>query len=181
MIISISGTPGTGKTKAAEKLAKKLDANLISIGALVKKLHCSYDKKRRTRIVDIKKLQKAVNKRIDKNRINIVEGHLAHLIHADRIIILRLDPKELRKRLIKRKWPKSKVKENVEAEILDQITAEALQRHKNVFEINATGKRWLVAIMARLCRPKILNSFLKMYQAGRVDWSEKYKKELTNV
>jgi adenylate kinase len=180
MIIAISGTPGTGKTKAAKELAKKLGANLISIGSLVKKLGCRYDKKRRTRIVDVKKLQKAVNKRIDKNRLNIVEGHLAHLLRADRIIILRLNPKELRKRLMKRGWPKAKINENVEAEILDQITAEALQRQKKVFEINA-GNRRLVTALARLCRPKILNSFLKMYQTGKVDWSERYKKELTKV
>lgn len=188
MIVSISGTPGTGKTIVAKKLAKSLNANLINIGELVKKKKVTYkfDKKRRTRVVDIENLQKAAKKSLVKDKINIIEGHLAHLIKADRIIILRLNPIKLRKRLLKRGWPKSKVGENVQAEILDEITIEALQRYSKskIFEIDVTGlkKGEIIDILTKLCKTKVLNKYLrKKYVVGKVDWSEKYKKELIKI
>ena len=100
MMISLSGTPGTGKTVISKVLAKKMNANLISIGDLVKKkrIPCKIDKKRRTKIIDLGNLQKAVDENLAKKEINIVEGHLSHLIRADRVIILRLNPIKLKKR-----------------------------------------------------------------------------------
>jgi len=184
MIIALSGTPGTGKTVISKVLAKKLNANLISIGELVKKKKIPYkiDAKRRTKIIDVGNLQKAVNENLTKEGINIVEGHLSHLIRANRVIILRLNPIKLKNRLLNRGWSRSKVEESVQAEILDEITIEALQRQSknNVFEIDVTGleKGKITGILTKLCRPKILNRYLKIYQAGKVDWSERYKKEL---
>ena len=184
MIISLSGTPGTGKSDVAKNLAMELDANLISIGGLVKSKRVQYkfDKKRKTRIIDIGDLQKAVKKKLVKDEINIVEGHLSHLIEADRVIILRMNPIKLRKRLLNRDWSKAKVEENVQAEILDEIILEALQKHRKskIFEIDVTGlkTRNIIHILTQLCKPKILNKYLKIYRVGKVDWSENYKNEL---
>ena len=185
MIISLSGTPGTGKTVVARELAKNADANLISIGELVNKKKIPYkiDKKRKTKSIDIRDLQKSVKKRIVKNTINIIEGHLSHLLKTDRVIILRMNPMELKKRLIKRKWSRAKVEENVQAEILDEITIEALQKHgrRKVFEIDVTSlkKGKITDMLTNMCKTKILNKYLKKrYVVGKVDWSEKYKNEL---
>ncbi len=178
MIISISGTPGTGKTKAARLLGRKMKANIIPLKALCKDISCKYDKKRKTKIVDIKDLQQSASKKIIKNKINIIEGHLSHFLKADVIVILRTNPIVLEKRLKKRKWRKSKIKENVMAEFLDEITTEAIEKHgrKKVFEIDAsrTSEKKAAGIIAKILAKK--GEVLNKYRAGRIDWSEKYKK-----
>lgn len=176
MILSISGTPGTGKTKVARILAKQMDANLIALKAL--KVPYEYDRKRRTKIVDVKALQEAVNRNIDKNRINIIEGHLSHMLKSDAVIVLRTNPITLEKRLKKRKWRASKIKENVMAEFLDEITIEAFGKHKNknVFEIDTSkiSEDKTADIISEITSGK--KSVLNKFKAGRINWSEKYKR-----
>lgn len=175
MITAISGTPGTGKTSVAKILAKKLDANLISISMLVREVKHSWDKSRRTRIVDIKDLQKAVNKKLIRGKFNIVEGHLSHLLNSDIVVVLRCNPKELERRMKKKKWSRKKIGENIEAEILDEIITEAIEKHgmRKVFELDTSNKtaKGTAAIIKRL-----LNNFgTKNYQPGIIDWTERYK------
>ena len=61
-VLCVTGTPGTGKTKIAKKLAKRLDFYYIDVNKLISKNKLSegYDKKRKTKIVDINKLNKVV-------------------------------------------------------------------------------------------------------------------------
>lgn len=178
MIISVSGTPGTGKSKASRILAKMLGANLIEINKLIKKeRYFSYDRKRKTKIVDVKILQKIVNKNLDRKKTNIVEGHLAHLLRSDIVLILRTNPNELKKRLKKRMWTKEKIRENVEAEVIDEITAEAIERHKKVFEIDTSklSEKETANIMKKI----ILNICSRQrYLPGKIKWLERYKVEL---
>jgi len=175
MIISITGTPGTGKSHVAKLLAKQMNANLISIKKLTEKMHCRIDKKRKTKIVDINDLQKAVNKNIVKSKPNIIEGHLSHLLRSDMVIILRTDPSILKNRLKKRKWPEAKIKENVQAEILGIITQEAMQRSR-VFEIDTSRLKPLA--VSSIITKLLNNHSARKYRVGNIDWSEHYKKEL---
>ena len=175
MIVSISGTPGTGKTAVAKILAKKLGAKLISISKLLNELDCKWDKERRTKIIDIKDLQKTVKKHLVKRKINIIEGHLSHLLNSDIVIILRCNPRVLEKRLKKKGWKKEKIKENVEAEILDEISHESMQ--KNACEIDTSSKK--PAATAMLIERVLKNpKGYKFLHIGNIDWSEKYKNYL---
>jgi len=181
MIIAISGVPGTGKTEIAKILAKDLKANLIDIKKLLDKKAVKYtnDEKRKTRVVDVRDLQEAVNKKLKDNKLNIIEGHLSHLLDVDMIIILRTNPKVLRKRLKKRKWPETKIRENLEAEMIDEITVEALEKQKRtILEIDTSSKS--VESAAKVIE-KVLNSLplQRKYEAGQIDWTERYKNELT--
>ena len=176
MLISISGTPGTGKTSAAKELSKMLNAKTINLKTMAKKLPCGYDKKRKTLIVDPELLQKAVKKSIKNERFPILlEGHLSHLLDSEIVIVLRANPVVLKKRLQKRRWPSAKVKENIEAEILDAIAIEAIEKHgkKAIIEIDTSKKTpkttaYLIAKLLKNPKQRIKYSV----------WSEKYKKML---
>ncbi len=183
MLIAISGTPGTGKTSVAKLLKKELDANLISLSILLRKgmIKSQWDNGRKTNIVNIKELRNAVKKNIGNNRINIVDGHLSHFIPADIIVILRCRPDILIKRMRRKEWSKSKIVENVRAEILDTITIEALgvQKKGKVIEIDTTRKTpKRTAVMIK----KILNnhSMQRKYVPGKIDWSERFARYLLN-
>ena len=59
-VIAVSGTPGTGKTILSKKLAKNLNYYYLDVNKLISeyKLSEGYDKKRKTKIVNVKKLNK---------------------------------------------------------------------------------------------------------------------------
>ncbi|MBI2650481.1 adenylate kinase family protein [Candidatus Woesearchaeota archaeon] len=63
-VICVSGTPGTGKTTLSKKLAKELDYYYIDVNNIISryKLVEGYDRKRKTKVVDIAKLNKKLIK-----------------------------------------------------------------------------------------------------------------------
>jgi len=181
MIVSITGTPGTGKTSIS-KLLKDRGFEVIDLNevAIEKNFLIGKDEKRDSLIVDIKKFNKYVKENYSKKNIVFIEGHLSHLLKiVDKVIILRCHPDELRKNLSKRGWNEKKIKENIEAEILDVILIEALDLHniKNIFEINTTGK--LIKDVFSSTLEIIENKFknLKKYNIGKIDWSEEILKD----
>jgi len=139
MKISLTGTPGTGKTEVARLLVKRLGWKLIDLNALadMKNLYKGFDKKRGCKIVDIKCLSGEVEKTAGDA---IIEGHFSHDIPCDFIIVLRCKPGELRKRLEKRGWSEAKIEENIEAEIMGICREEAAESGKEFMEIETTNK-----------------------------------------
>jgi adenylate kinase len=152
-MLAISGTPGTGKTSVAEILVKTLNVGvkksaekykLVKLNDLVRKAgaQVGYDDKRHSKIVGITKLRAALKELAAKHANIVMEGHFAHLLSADLVVILRCEPKALEARLKdKYDWP-TKVTENAEAELMGVITEEAMMMHKigTVFEVDTTRR-----------------------------------------
>ena len=135
VIVAITGTPGTGKDTVSKQVAKMLGWKLVDLNRLAKDggLIKGFDKKRSCEIVDISGLRKEV-KKIKKDVI--IQSHYSHELNPDLVIVLRTNPNILRKRLEKRGWPKEKVEENIEAEIMEICKDEVLQKTNKVFEVD---------------------------------------------
>lgn len=146
MAIIVTGTPGTGKTTIARMIAKKLMFRYIDTNKIIKKKRLSvfYDKKRKTKVVDEKKLAIELIKIINRNDKVVVDGHLSHFIPRKRVsfcIVTRCDLNILRQRLEKRRYNKEKIRENLDAELFEVILNEALERKHNVYVIDTSNKK----------------------------------------
>lgn len=137
MIIIVSGTPGTGKTTVAKAIAQKKNLKYLDVHQLIEKHHLSegYDRIRKCKIVDIKRLVKFLLKEIEiskKEKVKgvIIDSHLSHYLppkSVDQCIITTCNLKVLEKRLKKRKYSAQKVRENLDAEIFEICKLEALE------------------------------------------------------
>ena len=131
--IFITGTPCTGKTTVSEVLSEKLNCKLIKINdlAIENDYVLGIDEDKGYKIIDIDALNDKVSQIIrDSDELIIFEGHLAHLCSgADRVIVLRVHPEILRKRLEERDYSESKIQENLEAEAMGVCTAEAFDEY----------------------------------------------------
>lgn len=136
MRVAVTGTPGTGKTTALERVETDLD--VVHLNRLIHEegLSTGEDAERDSLIADLD----AVEERLADRANLLVESHLAHRLDVDRAIVLRCDPGTLKRRLRERGESDSKAEENAEAEALDVILSEAVGRlgPEAVYEIDAT-------------------------------------------
>lgn len=179
MILAITGTPGTGKTS----VCKALGLECIDLNRVVeeKRLYTGVDHKRGCFIADLDKLKEYVWHK--KEEALIIEGHLAHLLKPEVAIVLRANPSLLDGRLRQKGFPPQKIQENVEAETLDVILAEAVELCGTVYEVDTSGNT--VEVVAALVREiidaetegeegnvserkKVLR---EKYKPGSVDWT----------
>lgn len=139
-IVAISGTPATGKTGVARLVGKRLGWKVVELNQLARErgLYSGYDEERKADVVDLGKIQKALNNIEVPNMI--IESHYAHEMKCDMVIMLRANPEELRKRAREKSWSSKKTEENVLAEIMDVCKQDALDSGMKVFEVDTTGK-----------------------------------------
>ena len=137
--IFITGTPCTGKTT----IASKLNGRLIKINDLARShdFILGVDGDKGYQIIDIDKLSEHIYHLIqNSNETLIFEGHVSHLCDgADKVIVLRVRPEILEKRLMKRNYSDSKIRENLEAEALGVCSAEAYDKYADkVYEVDVS-------------------------------------------
>jgi len=164
MKVAVTGTPGVGKTSACSHV-KSLP--IVHVNDLVEVfgIATGYDRARKTKEVDVRKLASAVSK---MKGSMVIEGHLSHLLHPEVAIVLRCSPRVLEKRLVAKGWNRRKVRENVEAEAVDVILIEALENVPEVLEIDTTKKGPLAVGRAI---EEIIAGERQKYRVGNVDWS----------
>jgi len=174
MIVSLTGTPGTGKTAAAAKL-REAGENVIDIHQYIEenRLKEKFDKKRDTYNVDPNKLNASLTASLRKDSRVFLDGHLSHFLNCNIIIVVRCNPSVLYERLKKRNYPEKKIIENVQAEALDVILCESLGSNAHVFEIDNTS---CTLEQAASMIYDIVNGRTERYVPGSVNWSEEMEK-----
>lgn len=180
----ITGTPGTGKTSLTKIINGKIKTFCIFLNELItaEKHTLNYDNARETWVVNEKTLiprLKEIIKRQKKgknNKLIIIEGHLSDLVPnklIDYKIVLRCHPDILIKRLEKKKFKESKIKENVQAEILGECVSFLLGKNikKPILEIDTTNENFEEIAEDIVTIIKDDKDF-KKYALGKIDWLE---------
>ncbi len=129
-LIAITGSPAAGKSYFSNKLYLRildtftsLDVKLVEVNDLVNKYN-SYDglDEFGSKLVDINNLKKIIKQVIENlDGVVILVGHLLADIKLpyDIVIVKREHLNKLEARMIKRKYQKGKIKENLISEALD--------------------------------------------------------------
>src|SRR5208283_1896725 len=120
MMCGITGTPGTGKSTVADELARR-GHRVVHITDIVQPYVLSKDPQRDTQIIDTDRMADEF-----VSFDGFVEGHFAHLLPCDCIVVLRLRPDALIARLKARGYSSDKIAENRDAEALDVCLIETV-------------------------------------------------------
>jgi adenylate kinase len=145
--IVVTGTPGTGKTTIAKKLAKRMGFKYVNGKSLIKKhnLASYFDKRMNCNVVDIKKLNKlfieVIKSEIKLSGI-IIDSHLSHYLpkkYVDVCLITKCDIKKLNARLKKRRYSAIKIRENLDCEIFDVCLTEATENKHDCIVFDTTN------------------------------------------
>ena len=164
MLIGITGTPGCGKTAAAEELRRR-GIDVLDLKTTVEPFIIGVEDD--AAVIDTDEWAEAMEKSgID----GYVEGALAHYLPCNKLIILRCRPDVLKERLAPRGYSEEKVAENAEAEALDVILIEAVEMFSpnQLFEIDTTTNN--VERTADLIQAFADGSLPAAF--GSIDWSE---------
>ena len=163
MMCGITGTPGTGKSMVGEELARR-GHTVIHLTDTVGPYVSGNDEERDARIIDIDRWA-AEFVPVD----GFVEGHLAHLLPCDRVIVLRCRPDVLKTRLSLRKYRMEKIWENTDAEAMDVCLIETVEKYEpsQILELDTTGHDvpYCADTIERVVKGEIPAGF------GTIDWS----------
>jgi len=166
----MTGTPGTGKKSIAPFLAAELGIPCYSLNELAS----SYGLLGRgqTPVVDARLLGRKVLRELDGPAL--LHGHLLPYAFSRRsvskVVVLRCEPNVLKERLLSRRYGNSKVRENVEAELIGAVAADCYETFgkEKVLEFDSTSGRADKAAktIAMLTREKRTRP--------RIDWMRRY-------
>ena len=129
--VIVTGTPGTGKTTLARRLAQLHSWRYVDVNDIIKECGLSegYDRRRKCRIVDEKKLAKVLEKMIAHSTQRLViDSHLIHALNPKAVrlcIVTKCAIPVLERRLRKKHYGKAKIEENIAAENMDICLHEA--------------------------------------------------------
>lgn len=176
LVVAVTGTPGTGKTTFSRALAERIGAHLVDLNDFITSLGIYRLDKEGTKVADLRKMRSEFGKLLKKTEGNlVVDGLLSHFLsprQVTHVVVLRTNPRVLRKRLERRGFSGKKLNDNLESEALDIVLWEAVKLHgiSKVYEIDTTGRP------VRDC----VEDFLAALEGkcdlrpGRVDWLEEY-------
>lgn len=163
MMCGITGSPGTGKSATGDELARR-GHRVVHLSSTVGPYVTGVDAGRDADIIDV---DRWVSEFVPVD--GIVEGHFAHYLPCDKIVVLRCRPDVLKQRLAPRRYREEKVRENAEAEALDLFLIETVEEflRGQIFELDTTSHT------ISQCADRI-EGFMKGNEPagyGTLDWS----------
>ena len=160
MVISITGSPGTGKSTVCSELSES-GYSVTSVRKLAEQNNCieEYDSVQETYPIDVN----ALRVKSDLSEYDFIDGHLSHLLKTDAVVILRCKPEKLKPRLEKRGYSEKKTRSNLEWEYLSGIASELSQDARPIIELDSTSSKISDLI------DKILN-FCDSVKSGKTDY-----------
>jgi adenylate kinase len=164
MMTCITGTPGTGKSSLSGELNRR-GHTVIHVVDTIEPYIISRDDERDTIMVDEERWAREFPP-VD----GIVEGHLAHYLSCDCVVILRCRPDILASRLKERGYSEEKITENVEAEALDAILQETVGAFpaSKIHEIDTS----CLEVNAEADILEEIISGTRSASFGSIDWSD---------
>ncbi len=168
-LYALTGTPGTGKSSVSEELrSREYDVVDGKRFIIEHGLMGDLDKARDTYEVDLDLLNDVLESfRRSKSPV-VFDSHLSHFIDSHSIVVLRCSPSILAGRLETRGYRPEKVRENVQAELLDVILYEATESDIPVFEVDCSLRS--VTEVANVVE-QIVKGYGMDYLPGKTDWS----------
>ncbi len=162
--VALTGTPGVGKSSVARRLAKRF--RVVEVGDLALEVGAATGRGRAV-VVDVPKLARALGRTGRVRPVDLVVGHLAHLLPVREAIVLRCHPVDLARRLTRaRRGTPTERRANVVCEATDVILSEVVRRKIPVFEIDTTGRS--VESVARAVARRLAHG--GPARRGTVDW-----------
>jgi len=162
--VALTGTPGTGKSSVARALAPRFRS--VEVGDLAIALGAGRPRAGGVE-VDLRLLRLRLTRSKALNGIDLVVGHLAHLLPVRDVIMLRCRPTELERRARHaRRGSPAERRENFVAEATDVILLEAMRPGRRVWEVDTTGRT--VPEVARAVARRLRHRGASDY--GSVDW-----------
>lgn len=149
-VIIVTGTPSTGKTTLAKRIEKQYRLTRLDVNAIIKnsKLRDGYDQKNKCWIVDEARfavaLEKIVREKRKKKEKIVIDSHLSHCLNpqlVDLCLVTRCDLDELYRRLKRKQYPKNKIEENMECEIMEVCLQEAYDKKHTLIVVDTTKKK----------------------------------------
>lgn len=127
-VILLTGTPGTGKSTTAARVAKETGMVHVNVSDWVKEkgLHDGWDDEYKCYMMNDEKLCDALEDLVQKGGI-VLDFHCSDIFPEDwidHVFVLMTDNTVLYSRLEDRGYPERKLRENVEAEIMQVILEE---------------------------------------------------------
>ena len=136
--IGVIGTPGCGKTT----LCSRLGLPVISLKDYAEENACLGEiGEDGSAEIDLERLSEIWK---PPDYLTLIDGHLAHYIPVDALIVLRCEPSELRKRLEKRGYSEEKIRANVEVEMMGGPWSDLLTDERPIYEGNDVDS-WISA------------------------------------
>lgn len=138
MIVAVTGTPGTGKSFFARQLSRELRGfALIELNDIVNRYNAFTSRdKWGTKIVDMAKLDKALNNELGRHGNVILVGHLVPelRVRPSIAVVTRLSLKKLAKRLEARHYSVEKIRDNLICEATDYCGDKMRKKCSRVYE-----------------------------------------------